>query len=812
MASGAPAGARPFVGRLDATHALRRREDAAVAGQGGLTLVVGEAGVGKSTLVDRIVAEARDKGLDVLLGRIPPLDSPPPFLLLRRALESAAARAPGDGAAPAGGSLAFAAPAGGGPSLIGFAPRAERTRWLDGQVEERLLEQLGDPGTPPGAGTGRTARALGQRLLELAQRGPTLLVLEDLHLADDPSLETLLDLAPRLRGGGLWVLATTLPPEGISEARRVLIDQIRTAGHAEVVPVAPLSATEVGEFVRLARPDRAFRDDELVWWHSQSGGNPSFLEQLLRAPEPTVVPPAGALGGPAEFAQYLAGQLAELSEAERRTLTVAAILGREFPFALLLAASDEDEEALSEIVQSLVHRGILKETAHEEIEFLRADLRDRIDGSLSAAHRRLLHRRAADALEGLGVADEATVYALARHFYLGKVDAKAAEFNRTAGELAAWAAAPAIARQHLERALECQRRLSPRDRVAELELTLDLAVQIDRLGELKAAERLLRTAVADSGLTHEVPSGHRALARVYLARILGHEGQWDETDALTQPLVSGPEAPTNPLTQMTVHRLRGEMFYFRGRYEESLRHHDTALELARSLRNEREIARGMVRRANVLGMIPGRLDEAIEAYHIAGRSLMGLGDKGEASYALLYLGVVLAQHGRLAESLAQLDQAATLAEEAHEPRRLGWALFNAADVRRELGEVPAAVEANRRSREILVRVGDRFGLLQTHIVEAKIRLATGELGPAEVELLEAYRLVRELHTPADELEVVLRLAELAERRGDLAVARTRLDELTRGRVDRLRPDLLPDLEQLVRRVRPDARRDDAPPH
>ncbi|MCI4335592.1 MAG: AAA family ATPase [Thermoplasmata archaeon] len=790
--------ARPFVGRLEAVDALRRRQDAAVSGQGGLTLLIGEPGVGKSTLVDRVIREAEEKGIPVLVGRAPSLDNPPPFLLLRRALQSGTPPSSSDGQPS---SLAFAAFPGPGPTLIGFAPRAEHGRWADGhQVEERLLEQLGDPGGVTPAGTGRMAGSLAQRLLQIATNGSALLVLDDIHLADEPSLETLLDLAPQLGGRGLWVLATSLPMANLGEARRAVIEQIRRAGRAEEVVVAPLSAPEVGEFVRLADPGRTVREDEIIWWHSQSGGNPSFLEQLLRSPEPAPRSGGSALPPPAEFSTYLAQQLSELSEAERRTLTVAAILGRVFPFALLLRASDEDEEALSEIVQVLVHHGILKETAAEEIEFIRGDLRDQLDATLTAAHRRLLHRRAAEALEALGVADEATVYALALHYYLGKVDGKAAEFNRTAGELAAEASAPAVARQHLERALESQRRLTPRDRVAELELTLDLAVQIDRLGELNAAETLLRTALTEIANVPEIPASHRALVQVYLARILGDEGQWAETDQLTAPLLTGTGIPEGPLTQMTVHRLRGEMFYFRGKYDESLRHHDAALELARSLRNEREIARETVRRANVLGMIPGRLDEAIEGYHIASKALLGLGDKGEASYALLYLGVVLAQHGRLAESLDQLAAAGRLAEEAHEPRRLGWALFNAADVERELGEIARASEANRRAGEILGRVGDRFGLLQTHIVEGKIRLASGDLAGAEVELLEAYRLVRELRTPADELEVILRLAELAELRGDPAAARARLEELTRGRVDRLRPDLVPDLDRLRERL------------
>ncbi|HEV2231333.1 MAG TPA: hypothetical protein VGS18_04045, partial [Thermoplasmata archaeon] len=558
--------------------------------------------------------------------------------------------------------LAFAAP---GPTklpLLGFAPRADRGRWSDtAQVQERLLDQLGESGAALPIGRGHTAGPILERLLSLADRGPTLLVLDDLHLADEPSLDALLELAPRLSRHGLWILATTLPFTGLPEARRHVLEQIARAAGAERIAVDPLTAAEVAEFVQQIDPARSVDSSDLIWWHSQSGGNPSFLAQILRRQEPTgaagAVPPARgpSVSAAPEFAEYLARQVGELSEAERRTLTVAAVIGREFPFALLLRATGEDEEALTEIVQSLVHHGILQENAAEQVGFVRDDLRGQIDEGLTEAHRRVLHRRTGEALEALGVADEATVYALARHYYLGKVDAKAVEYNRMAGELAARALAPMVARTHFERALECQRRLTPRAPLAELALTLDLAIQLDRLGELRSAEKFVRTALTEIGSLVGVPAGEKVLLTVYLARILADEGEWDEADRLTAALLEGPDAPTSPLTLLTIHRLRGELFYFRGEYDASLRHHDAALSYARAQRNEREVAREMVRRANVLGMIPGRLDEAIEAYHIASRTLRNLGDRAEASYALLYLGVVLAQHGRLAESLAQLE-------------------------------------------------------------------------------------------------------------------------------------------------------------
>jgi tetratricopeptide (TPR) repeat protein len=194
-------------------------------------------------------------------------------------------------------------------------------------------------------------------------------------------------------------------------------------------------------------------------------------------------------------------------------------------------------------------------------------------------------------------------------------------------------------------------------------------------------------------------------------------------------------------------------------------------------------------------MISGGAEEAVAAYRLAAETLIRTGDLGEAAYATLFLGVVESQHGRLEAGIADLRRALTLAQEGHDPRRTGWARFNLADLERERGRLEVARRHNAKALELLREVGDRFGLLQVHIIDGKIGLAAGELAPAELSLLEAYRLVRELKTPADELEVLLRLAEVAERRGDRVTARARLAAAVPIGLPR-RPDLASEFSRL----------------
>jgi len=778
-----------FVGRLETVDALRRRYEDARAGSGGVTLLIGDTGVGKSTLVAGIVREMRGRGIRVLEGRSVAADAPPPFQVLRDAL--ARASEPGG---PAGGpdrSLAA-------QILIGFAPSLGEAARGPVRVEERILAVLGEPDEPAEGRREAIWEGLARQFGEFVRQGPTALVLEDLHRADDPSLDAVQFVARRFQDHAFWVLATVRPFSELSPARRARLEKFEKLTEARRIVLQPLTSGEVAEFLHAQDPEREFTDEEIARRYSESGGNPLLLLQLdrrlSRSPDPDsssgdALHPDGA--APA----------APIGEEEERILAVASVVGPEVPFDLLLKASGEDEERLAETIDRLVGRGLLLERPGERLLFASDRVRSEFYGRLTETRRRLIHRRVGAALEATGTADASTIYLLARHFDLGRVDDKALHYNRAAAGIAAAAHAPEEARRLLERALESFRRLTPDDWAGETDLVLELAQQQDFAGEFREAEATLRRHLSRPGLARRVPLPLRALAETFLARVQTDLGDWKGAEEATARLLATEGLAGHPLVLTALRHLRGEALFYLGRYAEALAEHDAELALARASGNARAIALGQSRRASVLRML-GRLDEALKEGREAGDALARLGDLRGASYSKMFVGVLLTTlmppGGSIDEALAQFDEARRLGEEAHDPRRVGWALFNAADVLREAGRREEAAAANARARETLERIGDRFGLVQSLIISGKIHLDLREFDRAEADLLDAYRIVRELGAPADEVDVVLRLAQLSFARGDLASARRRVDELERRNLAALRPDVAQEFDRLVR--------------
>ncbi|MBL7524433.1 AAA family ATPase, partial [Frankia sp. CNm7] len=468
-----------FVGRERELELLRGAWHGARAGRRGLVLLCGGPGIGKTRLAGELSREAHAGGTVLYAGcQEDPLVPYQPFVeALRQYVR--------------GGHLDGA-----------------RRRFGPGWGElARLIPELAHRGPGDGAPESddpETRRylmfeAVSALLTEACARAPVLLVLDDLHWADRSTLQLLRHVVRAPHEAALLVVGSyrdleVAPEHPLAE----LLADLRRDGLFERLPLEGLDSRGV-ETLIAAHTGQATPSALVRTVHAQTEGNPFFVEEVVRHLIETGVMfgregrwgsalTPEQIGVPEGVKEVLARRLARLSQTCRGVLAQAAVLGRDFPFDLLVAMAELGEEpVIGALEEALGARLVVEQEEGLVYAFTHALVRETLYGALSAPRRQRIHARAARAIEGAAASDpEARVAALALHYRLAgpTVDpAKGIDYSLRAGERARQLFAWDEATAHWAGALALMERAGaePADRAR---LLVTLAVVCAVLGDL----------------------------------------------------------------------------------------------------------------------------------------------------------------------------------------------------------------------------------------------------------------------------------------------------------------------------------------
>ncbi|WP_078624102.1 ATP-binding protein [Streptomyces monomycini] len=440
-----------LIGREHSVRMLRSRLERARASHGGLVLVTGEAGIGKTALVRSAVDEAREHGdMLVVHGACWDFDGTPGFWPWTQAVRSLRR------GAAAGDWEAAATAAGGALSVL-----------------------LGE-----GAGAGDAVRfelfdAVTTLLTVISRSRPVTVVLEDLHWADTASLRLLEFTAQHAWFERLLVIGTfrDVEVQRPDHPLRPLLP--RLAAKATTVALAGLAPPQVEELVARtagSRPDAATAAEVCA----RTGGNPYFVEETARLWAAGQSVAAVAPGVRAVVHR----RLSLLGGPTVRLLGAAAVLGRRFEPGTLARTAGTPEPDAAVLLGETVAAGLLEPSAADTYVFTHDLVREALYDGLAEDRRRHLHAAAVRALrDTAGAGDRARPTDLARHAYFAGPDLDAGE----AVDILAAAARHAVSRLaseeavgHYRRALE---RLGTGDPRRHVLLALDLGAELQLLGE-----------------------------------------------------------------------------------------------------------------------------------------------------------------------------------------------------------------------------------------------------------------------------------------------------------------------------------------
>lgn len=467
----------PLIGREIELGQLRQALNAAWRGRGQVVTILGEAGSGKTRLVEELAEIALRRGGHVVIGRCYETEQIFPFGpwvdLLRTAIK--------------------------GHEFDGFSPV-----W---QAElSQLLPELGESrGSTPASTEGhlRLFDAIVHLLRRLAGQQPHVLIVDDLHWADEMSLRLLSFLGRRLEGVPMFMVGTSRDDE-VEGARslRWTLDELDRDHRLVRLMLPPLSREHTVELVQaLARPGHRGNGlaalGEQIWVASE--GNPFVIVETVRAVrEGGETLAAGLLPMPQRVRRLIGGRLERLSHGAQHLAGVAAVIGREFDFALLQRASGVGDGDSAAGVEELVRRRVLQGVA-DRFRFSHDRIREAAYARLLAPSRRLLHGAVARAIEELYADDLAPHYvALATHCREAEAWDKASTYFHRAGVEAyvRWGHHEAIA--CFEQAMAALRRLPETRQTLEgvIDLRIDLRRAYHFLAEPRPAIEHLRAAEA----------------------------------------------------------------------------------------------------------------------------------------------------------------------------------------------------------------------------------------------------------------------------------------------------------------------------
>jgi DNA-binding SARP family transcriptional activator/tetratricopeptide (TPR) repeat protein len=647
----------PFVGR-SAELASLVEAYRSIAEAGIVVAVEGEAGVGKSRLAREFVREVLDTGAQVIQVQAYEGETDLAYGPLAEVSRKLIAAMTGEGSEQ---------------------PIPEE--WLS--EVSRLLPSVAQlsthvPEPPPMDSPGSRIRfyeALYRLTLRLNQAGATgVLVLDDLHWADEASLRWLRFLCRRLKDDPLYVLLLYRRAEARGQpAIQKLIAESRRSATLKRIRLERLKAEEVKRLITLitgdAAPDSTERGERLF---HETEGLPLYLQEYLAALE------RGDLDWevddwtlPGGIQDLLRARLQSMSEMASQLLTTAAVIGRAFGYELLSRASGRGDEETIQGLEELTALGFLRPVAGEfraaAYDFSHSKVREFVRAETSPPRVRLLHQRIAKAISQRGprrrVGSDAAL--IAHHYESAGREDLAAQYYASAGEYAADLFANDEALEHYERALA----------LGHPE-TGDLHV---RIGDL-----------------HKLTGSYRSAIDAYEAAATYHAGE-----------------RLAPIEQ----RL-GQIYHLLGEWEVADGHYGTV----EALVDENDLATRAKLYVDwsLTQLQKGEMERALDLAQAGEDLAERAGDSTALAMCRNLLGLLQRKSGDLGVARSLLEESRDISEKMDDPGLGMAALNNLALVLRDEGDQPGAIEMLNQALEAAVARGDRHheAALRSNLADA----------------------------------------------------------------------------------------------
>jgi ATP/maltotriose-dependent transcriptional regulator MalT len=688
-----------LIGRSSELERLRAALERTSGGQSGTTLIAGEAGVGKTRLIEAVAEPAREDGFVVLTGGCIDLgDGSLPYAPVIEALRGYVGHADPDEIKAVVGH--------GRPELAHLMPDLGPVAAAGG----------GEFGLSVGSAQGRLFELLLGVLTRIAERHPLLFVVEDLHWSDRSTRDLLGFLVRNLRDSAVMLVLSYRSDE-LHRRHPLLpfIAELERTGKVERVELHPFDRLEAGAQLQ-AIAGRELDASLLESIHARSGGNAFFAEELLVA--------AGEDGTtelPSTLRDVLLGRIADLGEGSQEFLRVASAAGQRVDPELLAEAAGLEASAVYEALRECVARQVLVPDPTAGVEryvFRHALLQEAVYDELLPGERTRLHAAFARTLEARAGDDASGAAELAYHWYAAHDLPRALESAVVAGQWAEAGYAFPEALHQFERAIGLWDQVSDAEARAGRDLVdlLAAAASVARFHEPGRAVQQLRTAIGLVDVT--VDPVRAGLLNERLGRcawIAGQGGLANEAYRRAMDLI-----PTEPPSEARARVMAGlaQILMLGGHFAESLSVAQDALGLARAV-GARDTEGHALNTVGVNRGVLGDMDAALADLDVALAIAEAAGNVDDIGRAYANRAWLLDSAGRLEEAIVVCATGIATSQRLMLMRFFGTHLLcNLADETFRLGRWDETEQALQRAEAV-----GPLGISEILVAEMQARLA-----------------------------------------------------------------------------------------
>lgn len=479
-----------FVGREKEMDELRAGLEDTLSGRGRLLMLVGEPGIGKTRTADELATYARLRNAQVLWGRCYEGQGAPSYWPWVQVIRS------------------YVHDRDPNTFMSEMGPGAADIAQVVSEVRERLPGLPAPPPLEPEQARFHLFDSITTFLKNAGKRQPIVLVLDDLHWADKPSLLLLQFLARELRGARLLVVGTYRDVGlGRQHPLAQTLAELTREQLSHRILLRGLSERDVARFIEITaglKPPQAL----VAAVFKESEGNPFFVNEIVRLLvtdgrlERHEEVKSWSVTIPQSVREVVGRRLDHLSEECNGVLAVAAVIGREFGLDALEQVSDLAGDRLLEALEEAVAARVITEVprAVGRYSFSHALIRETLYEELTTTRRVRLHGQVGEVLERLyGTNPEAHLAELAYHFFeaaqAGHVE-KAIDYSVRAAERATRLLAYEDAVNDYERALQALELQEPPDETRRCQLLLGVGEASWRAGEFARAKQAFLQAAA----------------------------------------------------------------------------------------------------------------------------------------------------------------------------------------------------------------------------------------------------------------------------------------------------------------------------